>query len=302
MSGSDIEFAEQIAVVTGAGRGLGRTYALELARRGAKVVVNDYGGGPDGVGGDTHPAEEVVQEILAVGGEAVASTESIASRDGAHQVIDRAVHAFGRVDILINNAGVLRDRSFLKIEEDDLGATLDVHLVGSLFAAQAAFREMKKNKYGRILFTTSGSGVFGNFGQASYAAAKTALMGVSNVVAIEGARHGITSNLIAPAARTRLTEELLGELTEYLQPELVTPLAIYLVSRECELTHEAFTAGGGWYGRVFTGLTQGWATSSRGSCSVEQIRDNIGHILDADGYSIPTEAVEVFHLIQKSLA
>lgn len=284
-----ISFADQVAVVTGAGRGLGRTYALELASRGAKVVVNDVGAATDGSDTGSTPAREVVAQIEAAGGTAIANSESIATPDGGAAVVDAALNNFGRVDVVINNAGILRDKTFAKMSVADFDAVADVHLRGAFCVSRPAFAAMKEQGYGRMVFTTSAAGLFGNFGQANYGAAKMGLVGLSSGIAIEGARYGITSNVIAPLARTRLTDGLLGEAGDSLDPSLVTPMVVYLASKECTLTHEIYAAGAGWYGRTFVGLTPGWLPDS-GPASVEDIADHIEHIRREDGYLVPLEA------------
>ena len=296
-----ISFDDQVAVVTGAGGGLGKTYALELARRGARVVVNDLGGNADGTGSGSSPAEQVVAEIRAAGGEAVANFDSVGTPEGGQAIIDTALSNFGRIDIVINNAGILRDKSFVKMTPEEIEAVLTVHLRGAFFVSQPAFREMKGQGYGRLLFTTSAAGLFGNFGQTNYSAAKMGLVGLSNTLALEGASAGITSNVIAPLARTRLTDELLGPMGEKLSPELVTPMAIYLVSKECTLTHEVFAAGAGWFGRAFVGLTPGAFPGGVGSATAEDIRDHIGEIRAEDGYIVPTDATNAMGPIMKVL-
>ncbi|AKK30120.1 SDR family NAD(P)-dependent oxidoreductase [Mycobacterium sp. EPa45] len=284
-----MSFADQVALVTGAGRGLGRTYALELARRGAKVVVNDVGAAPDGQGVESTPAQDVVAEITAAGGTAVPSSESIATPEGGAAVVNAALEAFGRLDVVISNAGILRDKTFAKMTAAEFDAVLDVHLRGAFFVSQPAFQAMKDNGYGRFVFTTSAAGLFGNFGQANYGAAKMGLVGLSSGIAIEGARYGIQSNVIAPLARTRLTDGLLGEVGAALDPTLVTPMVVYLASRECTATHEIYAAGAGWYGRSFVGLTAGWLAGPDGA-SVEDVAEHIDSIRDEDGYLVPLEA------------
>ncbi len=284
---SDISFDGRVAIVTGAGGGLGRTYALDLARRGAAVVVNDLGGSVNGVGGDEAAAQKVVDEIKAAGGDAVPSYDSVSTPEGGEKIVQTAVDAFGKVDIVVNNAGILRDKSFAKMSWDDLHAVLDVHLKGAFYVSQPAFKVMKDNGYGRFVFTASNAGVFGNFGQSNYGAAKMGLVGLSNVLAIEGAKSGITSNVIAPVAGTRMTEELLGDFSKVLKPDLVAPLVVYLCSEACTLTHEVFSAAGGRYARVFVGLTPGWYAGKDVVPSVEDIATHLGEIEKQDGYIVP---------------
>ena len=199
---SEIRFDDRVAIVTGAGGGLGKTYALELARRGAKVVVNDLGGAADGTGAGSSMADEVVKEIEAAGGMAVANYDSVSTPEGGEAIVQTAVDNFGKVDIVINNAGILRDKSFSKLEPKNLEIVLDVHLKGAFFVSQPAFRVMKENNFGRFIFTASGAGIFGNFGQTNYGAAKMGLVGLSSVLAVEGAKNNIKCNVIAPIART----------------------------------------------------------------------------------------------------
>jgi len=284
---TDISFIDRVAVVTGAGGGLGRTYALELAARGAAVVVNDLGGSASGEGADASAAQKVVDEITAAGGSAVASHDSVATAEGGEAIIAAAVERFGTVDVVINNAGILRDKTFAKLAPGDLAAVLDVHLKGAFFVSQPAFRVMKQRGYGRFVFTASNAGVFGNFGQSNYGAAKFGLVGLSNVLALEGAKANIKSNVICPIARTRMTENLLGPLAEHLDPTLVTPMVTYLASEACELTHEVFSAGGGRFARIFVGLAPGWFAGKHTPVSAEDIGEHLERIRDLDGYSVP---------------
>ncbi len=228
-----ISFNDQVAIVTGAGGGLGRCHALELARRGAKVVVNDLGGTMDGSGGSTEAAESVVAEIKATGGEAIANGGSVSDRSGAQSMVDDAMNAWGRVDVLINNAGILRDKSFSKMTLDDFEMVVNVHLLGAAYCSHAVWPIMREQNYGRILMTTSPSGLYGNFGQTNYGAAKMGQVGLMNSMKIEGAKNNIHTNSIAPVAATRMTENLMPEeVLEKLGPELVTPAAIFLVSED----------------------------------------------------------------------
>ncbi|MGE4653362.1 MAG: SDR family oxidoreductase, partial [Myxococcota bacterium] len=255
---SEISFKGRVAVITGAGGGLGKTYALQMASRGASVVINDLGGAADGTGGGQNMADQTVEEISAAGGKAVANYDSVATPEGGKAIIQTALDNFGKVDILVNNAGILRDKSFLKLEPENLEAVVDVHLKGAFFVTQPAFASMKENGYGRIVMASSGAGIFGNFGQANYGAAKMGLVGLMNVLAVEGAKYDIKVNTIAPIAKTRLTESLLGGLADALDPNFVTPLVSYLCSEKCELTHEIFDVGGGRYARIFVGMSEGW--------------------------------------------
>jgi NAD(P)-dependent dehydrogenase (short-subunit alcohol dehydrogenase family) len=289
---SEIRYDGRVAVITGAGGGLGKTYALMLAARGASVVVNDLGGRADGTGASASMADQVVKEITEAGGKAVANYDSVSTPEGGAGIIKTAVENFGKVDIVINNAGILRDKTFAKLEPQDLGAVLDVHLRGAFYVTQPAFRVMKENNYGRIVFAASGAGIFGNFGQSNYGAAKMGLVGLSNVLAVEGAKNNIKSNVIAPIAKTRLTEQLLGPLADALDPNFVTPLVAYLVSEECELTHEIFDVGAGRYARIFVGMAPGWIAPKGGIPSIEDIRDHIEKIRSVEGYTIPTSIAD----------
>ena len=297
----EIRYDGRVAIVTGAGGGLGKTYALRLASRGASVVINDLGGATDGTGAGSSMADAVVKEITEAGGQAVANYDSVATPEGGEGIVKTAIDNFGKVDILINNAGILRDKTFAKLEPKDLEIVLDVHLKGAFFVTQPAFRSMKENGYGRIVFAASGAGIFGNFGQTNYGAAKMGLVGLSNVLAVEGAKYNINCNVIAPIAKTRLTESLLGPMADALDPEYVTPLVAYLVSESCELTHEIFDVGGGRYARIFIGLAKGWSAPKGTTPSVEAIRDNIEEIRDTQGYSIPTSIADEMKAIAESM-
>jgi NAD(P)-dependent dehydrogenase (short-subunit alcohol dehydrogenase family) len=288
---SDISFDGRVAVVTGAGGGLGRTYALELARRGALVVVNDLGGSVAGTGGDQSAAQKVVDEIAAAGGEAVPNVDSVMTPEGGASVVRTAVDAFGKVDVVINNAGFLRDKSFLKLTWDDLDAILDVHLKAAFYVSQPAFAVMKENGYGRFVFTASNA-TFGNFGQTNYAAAKMGLVGLSNTIAVEGQRSGILSNVIMPVAKTRMTEELLGDFADHLAPELVTPMVTYLASEACTTTHGAYSAAGGRYAKVMWALGQGWFAGSGVTPSAEDVQSHLDEITAEEGYIVPQSTSE----------
>jgi NAD(P)-dependent dehydrogenase (short-subunit alcohol dehydrogenase family) len=299
---TDVRFDGRVAIITGAGGGLGRTYALEIAKRGGKVVVNDLGGKTDGTGGGHSMADTVVKEITEAGGEAIANYDSVSTPEGGEAMVKAAIDRFGKVDIVINNAGILRDKTFAKLAPEDLEIVLDVHLKGAFYVTQPAFRNMKENGYGRILFTASGAGVFGNFGQTNYGAAKMGLVGLSNVLAQEGLKSNIKCNVITPIARTRLTEQLLGPMADKLSPDCVTPLSIYLVSETCQLTHEIFDVGGGRYARVFIGMTPGWVKGPGQPATVEEIAANIETIRNPEGYVIPDSIAGEMQAIAKSLS
>ncbi|MDG2049676.1 MAG: SDR family oxidoreductase [Myxococcota bacterium] len=297
----DIRFDDRVCIVTGAGSGLGKSHALEFARRGAKVVVNDLGGSVDGTGSGQAAADLVVEAIESAGGTGVANYDSVATPEGGEAIVQTALDNFGRVDILVNNAGILRDRSFAKMTQAEIEAVLDVHLKGAFFVTQPAFRAMKANHYGRIVSTASAAGVFGNFGQANYGAAKMGLVGLSNVLAEEGQKNGITSNVIAPIAATRMTTGIMDGLGLQLDPEYVTSMVIYLASEQCELTHEVFSVGAGRYARVFVGLCTGWADTASETVNAEDVRDHIDQIRDETGYEVPTNAAEEMMAAMKTL-
>ncbi len=248
---TDIRFDDRVAIITGAGAGLGKTYAMALAARGAKVVVNDLGGARDGSGASTSAADQVVDEIKQAGGEAVANYDSVATKEGGENIVKTAVDAFGKVDIVINNAGILRDKSFVKMGEDEWDIVLGVHLKGAFCVTQPAFKIMRENAYGRIVNTTSGAGLYGNFGQSNYCSAKMGVVGLMNNLAIEGAKYNIKCNTIAPIAASRLTEDVMPpNLFEKLQPEFITPLVLYLASEANTETKKIFNCAAGWFSRA----------------------------------------------------
>lgn len=242
-----ISFEGQVAIVTGAGNGLGKSHALELGRRGAKVIVNDFGGARDGTGGSLTPAEAVVEEIVAAGGEAMANGANVANFADCEAMVADALSKWGRVDALINNAGILRDKSFGKMEMSDWEMVVDVHLNGSGNCSRAVWNHMKEQNYGRILMTTSTSGIYGNFGQANYGAAKLGVVGLMNTLCIEGAKNNIQVNCLAPTAATRMTEDILTQdMLDKIDPKYVTPAAVFLVSNEAP-NHCVMFAGAGTY-------------------------------------------------------
>ena len=299
----EIRFDDRVAIVTGAGAGLGRVYALELAKRGAKVVVNDLGGARDGSGeGTSSPADKVVDEIRALGGEAVANYDSVATAEGGQNIVKSALDAFGTVDILINNAGILRDKSFLKMAPENWHLVLDVHLNGAYNVSRPAFAAMKDKGYGRILMTTSAAGLYGNFGQTNYTAAKMGLVGLMNTLKLEGQKYGIKVNTIAPVAASRLTADILPpDFLDKLKPELVAPLALFLVSEKCPVSGNIYNAGMGSFNRaaIATGpgvvvgndqesptaeqLVAQWdhITSLKGAKEYQNLNEQIGDLLAA---------------------
>ena len=252
-----IEYKGQVAIVTGAGGGLGRQHALALAKRGAKVLVNDLGGARDGSGGSASAAQAVVDEIKAAGGEAIANGASVTDYVAVQAMVQQAVDAWGRVDILINNAGILRDKSFAKMEMADFRLVMDVHLMGAVHCCKAVWPLMSEQKYGRIVMTTSSSGLYGNFGQSNYGAAKMALVGLMQTLSIEGAKNDIRVNCLAPTAATRMTEELMSEaVLNALKPEAVVPAMLVLASRGAP-NRTILCAGAGTFEAANVTLTQG---------------------------------------------
>ncbi len=253
---SMFDFTGRVAIITGAGSGLGKCYALEFARRGAKVVVNDLGGTRDGVGSSDAAADKVVQEIQSLGGEAMPNHDNVATVEGGRGIVQTAIDAFGKVDILVNNAGILRDGTFNKMEEENWDAVVGVHLKGAYCVTRPAFSAMRENGYGRIIMTISGAGLFGNFGQSNYSSAKMGLAGLANVLKLEGAKYNIKTNVVVPVAASRLTEDVLPpELFAKVKPDFVTPLVLYLCSEQCEDSGVMINAALGYYSRsaVMTG-------------------------------------------------
>lgn len=286
---SDLGFDGKVAIITGAGGGLGRQHALLLASRGALIVVNDLGGAVDGTGSDKGAAERVVDEIKAAGGEAVADTNSVATPEGGAAIVQSAIDTFGRIDIVVNNAGILRDKSFHNMDPELMNPVFDVHLKGAFHVTKPAWIHMREQKYGRIVSTSSAAGLFGNFGQTNYGAAKMGLVGFTRVLAVEGAKHGIKANAIAPLALTRMTEDIMGPLGDKLDPALVSPLVTYLAHEDCEPTGRVFSTGGGRVAEVFLGETQGYYSPT---LSPENVRDEFGTITDRDGYGVPANLGE----------
>ncbi|GAA3140641.1 SDR family oxidoreductase [Planomonospora alba] len=283
---SELRFDGKVAVVTGAGHGLGRSHALALAERGAKVVVNDLGGALDGTGASSGPAAEVVELIRKNGGEAVVNADDVATPEGARAIVQSALDSFGRIDVVVNNAGILRDKSFGKMTVEEWDAVIAVHLRGSFLVSHAAFPHLKEQGYGRIINTSSPSGLFGSFGQANYSAAKMGLVGLTKTLGLEGARANIKVNAIAPIAWTRMTETLLpAEFESRFTPERISPLVVYLAHESCETSGEVFSVAAGRIARVFVAEGPGWKQEDH---TVEDIRDNWEAIMAEQPYLTPT--------------
>jgi len=278
-----IHMNDRVVIVTGAGNGLGREHALLLARRGAKVVVNDVGGTVSGVGGDNAAADEVVAQIRDFGGTAVANYDSVAHADGAQRLIETAMANFGRVDALINNAGILRDKSFAKVVLEDFEAVLQVHLLGAVYCTKAAWPIMMEQKYGRVVMTTSVAGTSGNFGQSNYGTAKMGLLGLMNTLAVEGAKANIRVNAISPGASTRMTQGLnsvSAEMGTVMQPAHVSPAVAYMASEACNFTAHIITASAGGFGRLHYFETEGVQFDPRQTITVEMFAQALDRITD----------------------
>ena len=282
----NLDFKGRVAIVTGAGGGLGRQHALALAARGAKVVVNDLGGARDGSGGSLSAAESVVAEIRAAGGEAMANGASVTDFEAVQAMVQQAIDAWGRVDILVNNAGILRDKSFAKMEIADFRTVVDVHLMGAVHCCKAVWPHMTEQKYGRILMTTSSSGLYGNFGQSNYGAAKLALVGLMQTLALEGAKNNIHVNSLAPTAATRMTEGLMPpQVLEALKPEAVVPAMLVLVSEDAP-TRTTLCAGAGSVEAAHITLTQG-AWIGLDANAPETLAANLRQVLARAGDMVP---------------
>ncbi len=285
-SNSSIDFKGRVAIVTGAGGGLGRQHALALAARGAKVVVNDLGGARDGSGGSVSAAQAVVDEIKAAGGEAIANGASVTDFEAVQAMVKEAVDAWGRVDILVNNAGILRDKSFAKMELADFKLVVDVHLMGAVNCTKAVWALMNEQKYGRIVMTTSSSGLYGNFGQSNYGAAKLALVGLMQTLSIEGAKNDIRVNCLAPTAATRMTEDLFPkEMLEAFRPEAVVPAMLVLAAQDAP-NRTILCAGAGTFEAAHITLTQGsWLGIE--ADTPEQLAARLSEVTEREGEIVP---------------
>jgi NAD(P)-dependent dehydrogenase (short-subunit alcohol dehydrogenase family) len=275
-----IRFDNRVAIVTGAGNGLGRAHALLLASRGAKVVVNDPGGAVDGKGGGHAAADKVVDEIKKAGGQAVANYDSVADAKAAANIVKTAVDSFGTVDIVVNNAGVLRDKTFHNMTVEDFDFVVKVHFLGTAYVTRAAWPILRAKAYGRMVVTSSNSGIYGNFGQSNYAGAKLAVVGFMNALRLEGQKYNIMVNALAPVAGTRMTESLMTpEVLEKLRPEYVSPMVAYLCSEQCQRTGEIWSAGAGYFARIEYREAPGVRIQGRAP-TIEDVEGNIDKIAD----------------------
>ena len=301
-----ITFKDQVAIVTGAGGGLGRCHALDLAKRGAKVVVNDFGGSVDGASdGSLSPAETVVNEIKSSGGEAMANGASVTERNQVESMVKDVMDTYGRIDILVNNAGILRDKSFTKIEDEDFRSVIEVHLMGTVNCTKAVWEIMREQNYGRIVVTSSSSGLYGNFGQTNYGSAKMGVVGLMNTLKLEGAKYNIKCNALAPVAGTRMTEELPGmeQILDQIKPQFVTPAVTYLVSEDAP-TGVIVAAGAGVFARIMIHETMGINLGTGQDMTAENIASNWEKISDMTEaklcYQGGDQTIKMIELIQKS--
>jgi NAD(P)-dependent dehydrogenase (short-subunit alcohol dehydrogenase family) len=299
----EIRFDNRVAVITGAGNGLGHSHALFLASRGAKVVVNDLGGTVAGTGGSQAVADAVVAEIRAAGGEAVANYDSVASEEGGRKIIQTALDTFGTVDIVINNAGNVRDRSFAKMDLADFRALVDVHLMGAVYCTHAAWPVMREKGFGRIVMTTSGAGLYGNHGHTNYGAAKMALIGFMHALKEEGRKHNITVHAIAPIALTRMTEAVVApKVAPLIKPEFVTAAVAWLCAEENQETGHIIEAGAGYYAKVEVHEARGALFGTEKIPTPEEIRDHYGEITDMSQSAAYTNASELLRKVFRLVA
>ena len=291
-----IAFTGQVVIVTGAGRGLGRLYAMEIARRGGSVVVNDLGSTMHGEGSDSNVADQVVEEIERGGGVAVASYDSVTSPEGGEAIVRTAVDCFGRLDAVVSNAGIFNSVPFDELSPADWRRMLSVHLDGGFYLSQPAFRVMKSQGYGRFVFIASSAGLFGQPLEAHYAAAKGGLLGLVNVIAIEGAEHGILANTVLPFGYTRMVTGTVPDpayldesgFLKAIQPELVVPIVVFLASRSCEFTHHNYSACAGRFARVFVGLGEGWLAEPGSSPTADDVAAHLATVSATEPFTVPT--------------
>jgi NAD(P)-dependent dehydrogenase (short-subunit alcohol dehydrogenase family) len=306
-----LRFDGRVAIVTGAGGGLGRAHAMLLAARGAKVVVNDLGGSVTGDGADHMPAESTAAEIRQMGLEAVADTHSVSTPEGGEAIVATALDTYGRVDVVVNNAGIIRDAPFDDMTPEQVEPVLDVHLRGAFHVTRPAWSAMRHQGYGRIVNTSSASGLIGNAGQTNYGSAKAALFGLTRILALEGAAHGITANAVAPNAATRMLDGAMHDDTAdaaaleafrafmpRLDPALVSPVVAFLAHESCPLTGEVFSVGGGQVSRYFLGRTAGFC---KADLSIEDVRDHLDEIRDESGYTVPSSPADEMELLFQSV-
>ena len=294
-----IRFQDQVVIVTGAGGGLGRAHALLFAKHGAKVVVNDLGGSTHGEGANASAAAKVVEEIRAAGGTAVANHDSVT--DG-EKIVQCALDSFGRVDVVVNNAGILRDKTFHKMDDADWDLVYKVHVEGAYKVTRAAWPHMREQNYGRVIFTASTSGIYGNFGQSNYGMAKLGLYGLTRTLAIEGRKNNILVNAIAPTGGTRMTEGLIPpQVFEQLKPELVSPLVVYLASQACAETSGLFEVGGGWIGKTRWERSLGTGFDPRAGFSPEDVAEHWQQICNFDDAVHPADNIEALQAMMKHL-
>jgi NAD(P)-dependent dehydrogenase (short-subunit alcohol dehydrogenase family) len=295
---AQLRFDGRVAIVTGGGRGLGRSHAKLLASRGASVVVNDNGAGLDGSGGSEEPAKGVVEEILAAGGVAVADTHSVATPEGGDAIVAHALDAFGRIDIVVNNAGILRDKAFHNMTLEMWDAVHGTHLRGAFNVTRPAYAKMRAQGHGRIVMTSSPSGTYGNFGQANYSSAKMGLVGFARTISAEGAKFDIKANVVSPNAATRMTEGLTGELGPHMAPEKVAPVVAFLCHESCTLAGEILTAGAGRIARVFVGEAAGIFNPR---ATIEDVADYCVRIAQDTSYTVPRGVPDASALIAAAI-
>ncbi|WP_425055240.1 SDR family oxidoreductase [Pseudomonas abyssi] len=296
---SDIRFDDKVVIVTGAGGGIGRAHALLFAKHGAKVVVNDLGGSANGEGANSEAALKVVEEIKAAGGTAIANPDNVINGD---RIVECAMDNFGRIDVVVNNAGILRDKSFAKMTDADWDLIYKVHVEGAYKTTKAAWEHMKNNNFGRIIFTSSTSGIYGNFGQANYGMAKLGLYGFTRTLAIEGRKNNIFVNAIAPTGGTRMTEGLFPEgAFDKLKPELVSPLVAYLCSEECKETGSLFEVGGGWMGKVRWERSLGIGFNPDEGFTPEDVAANFEQLCSFEGAVHPKDNIEALRELMANI-